>query len=251
MVETFAQPPAGIEFGDCYFYHVMDIPGHGTTDGQWDLRGRVDEYLGAYDFKSKSVLEIGPASGFLTFEMEKRGADVTCLEVTDQHGWDFVPFGPDILGPVFAPREQALRKMKNSFWFAYRAFESKAKMYYANVYEMPTFGKFNVGLLASILLHTQNPLRIVQQCSDHCTDLIITDLYYPDLQGAPVMRLHPSADNKSWDTWWHLSPDLFIQFLRILGFNEFSSTVHRHSYMGRTPLDFFTLVASRTQPRST
>jgi len=47
------------------------------------------------------VLEIGPASGFLTFEMEKRGADVISVEVTDEHGWDFVPYPDARLEEVF------------------------------------------------------------------------------------------------------------------------------------------------------
>ncbi len=51
------------------------------------MRG-VDEYLGKVDFAGQRVLEIGPASGFLTFEMEKRGAEVVSVEVTDEHGWD-------------------------------------------------------------------------------------------------------------------------------------------------------------------
>src|SRR5207249_7736437 len=55
----------------------------------WDLRGGVDEYLGKVAFEGQRVLEIGPASGFLTFEMEKRGADVVSVEVTEEHGWDF------------------------------------------------------------------------------------------------------------------------------------------------------------------
>ena len=53
----------------------MEIPGHGLVTGQWDLRGGVDDYLGKVAFAGQRVLEIGPASGFLTFEMEKRGAE--------------------------------------------------------------------------------------------------------------------------------------------------------------------------------
>jgi hypothetical protein len=34
----------------------------------------VDDYLGHVELRGKRILEIGPASGFLTVEMEKRGA---------------------------------------------------------------------------------------------------------------------------------------------------------------------------------
>ena len=70
-------------------------------NGDWDLRRGVDDYLGKVVFAGKRVLEIGPASGFLTFEMEKRGAEVTSVEVTAEHGWDFVPYPASRLEEVF------------------------------------------------------------------------------------------------------------------------------------------------------
>src|SRR5438094_8067518 len=81
----------------------MELPGHGVIEGRdWDLRGGIDEYLGKVDFAGQRVLEIGPASGFLTFEMEKRGADVVSVEVTAEHGWDFVPYPAARLEEVLA-----------------------------------------------------------------------------------------------------------------------------------------------------
>ena len=79
--------PRNVKFEDCLFYHTVDIPGHGVVRGQWDLRRQVDTYLGGYRFAGKRVLEIGPASGFLTCEMGRRGADVVALEVPDDPGW--------------------------------------------------------------------------------------------------------------------------------------------------------------------
>ena len=79
--KIFATPRKVEDVADCYFYHTMELPGHGVIEGRdWDLRGRVDEYLGNVAFAGKRVLEIGPASGFLTFEMEKRGGEVISVE---------------------------------------------------------------------------------------------------------------------------------------------------------------------------
>jgi predicted nicotinamide N-methyase len=53
----------------------------------------VDPYLGNFDFVGKRVLDVGAASGFLTFEMEKRGAEVvaqtgiSCLMFWLAIGW--------------------------------------------------------------------------------------------------------------------------------------------------------------------
>jgi hypothetical protein len=87
IMNAFAQPPDGVKFEDCDFYHTVEIPGRGVVHGQWDLRKHVDDYLGGYCFVGKRVLEIGPASGFLTFEMERRGADVVASKVPDEPGW--------------------------------------------------------------------------------------------------------------------------------------------------------------------
>jgi len=86
MVTVYASGRGKIKFEDCNFYHTVEVPGIGTVTGEWDLRGHVDEYLGGYNFSHKRVLEIGPASGFLTFEMERRRANVVALEVPDDPG---------------------------------------------------------------------------------------------------------------------------------------------------------------------
>src|SRR5436305_12646349 len=122
--EIFAAPlkvegPAG-----CHFYHTMEVPGHGIMNGEWDLRGRVDEYLGKVDFAGQRVLEIGPASGFLTFEMEKRGAEVVSVEVTAEHGWDFVPYPAARLEEVFGTRRIVMQQFKNSYRFSHPAHNS-------------------------------------------------------------------------------------------------------------------------------
>ena len=75
----------------CDFYHTVELPDGSLTNAQWDLRGGVNQYLGDVDFSGKSVLEIGPASGFLSFHMEKNGAKVTCIEPPIETFWDLVP----------------------------------------------------------------------------------------------------------------------------------------------------------------
>ena len=80
-----------IKFEDCYFYHTWEIPKVGLVTGEWDLRGREREYLGGLDFGGKSVFEIGPASGYLSFWMESQGADVSAYDLDLSENWDIVP----------------------------------------------------------------------------------------------------------------------------------------------------------------
>jgi len=64
--KIFADPVKVADTGDCYFYHTVELPSHGVINGDWDLRRGVDNYLGNVAFAGQRVLEIGPASGFLT-----------------------------------------------------------------------------------------------------------------------------------------------------------------------------------------
>jgi SAM-dependent methyltransferase len=242
----FATPLKVQDLAECYFYHTMELPGHGVMKGRdWDLRGRVDEYLGKVDFSGQCVLEIGPASGFLTFEMEKRGADVVSVEVTDQHGWDFVPYPARRLEEVFGPRRIVMQQLKNSYWFAHAALQSSAKVYYGDAYNLPAaLGEFDIAVMGAVLLHCRDPLRIVEQCAKRAKSLIIVDKLYPDLEGSPVCRLAPTPENFLWHTWWHFSTQFFRQFLAVMGFTAMESSTHEQYHRGKAHT-LFTITARR------
>jgi hypothetical protein len=245
-IEVFATPRMGLRREDCDFYHTMEIPGVGLVEGQWDLRRGVDAYLGGVDLNNRRVLEIGPASGFLTFEMEKRGADVTAIEVKEDPGWDFVPFPNYILEPVLGPRREHMRRLKNSWWFNHQAFKSHAKLAYADVYDLPSeIGQFDVAVVGALLLHTRSPLQILEQCARRADTLVITDMYSPELEGSPFCQLLPSAGTDNWHTWWKFSTDFFTQFLGVMQFTSVTTTHEQQPHQGR-PFMFFTIVASRT-----
>lgn len=232
--KIFSVPRKVKSIGDCYFYHTIELPGHGVMNGDWDLRPRVDDYLGKVVFAGKRVLEIGPASGFLTFEMEKRGAEVASVEVTAEHGWDFVPYPASRLEEVFGPRRIVMERLKNSYWFSHAAQQSKAKVYYGDVYNLPSsLGEFDIAVMGAVLLHCRDPLRIVEQCAEKARSLIITDMFHPDLEGAPICRLAPTPQNLLWHTWWHFSTQFFSQFLAVMGLTTTQLSTHQQYHRGR------------------
>lgn len=239
----FADPLNVDDIRDCYFYHTMELPGHGVIEGRdWDLRGGVDEYLGKVAFAGQRVLEIGPASGFLTFEMEKRGAEIVSVEVTAEHGWDFVPYPPQKLEEVFGPRRIVMQQLKNSYWLSHAAVQSKARVYYGDVYNLPAaLGEFEIAVMGSVLLHCRDPLRIVEQCAKMAQTLIIVDMLHPDLEGAPVCRLAPTPENFLWHTWWHFSTQFFSEFLAVMGFTSSEVSKHQQLHRGK-PYTLFTIV---------
>ena len=244
--KIFATPLKVEDVNDCYFYHTMELPGHGVMEGRdWDLRAGVDDYLGKVDFADQRVLEIGPASGFLTFEMEKRGADVVSVEVTAEHGWDFVPYPAARLEEIFGPRRIVMQQLKNSYWFSHAALDSKAKVYYGDVYNLPAaLGQFDIAVMGSVLLHCRDPLRIVEQCGKMASSLVITDMFHPDLEGVPVCRLAPTPQNFLWHTWWHFSTQFFTQFLGVMGFTTSKIVRHQQHHRGK-PYTLFTIIGNR------
>jgi SAM-dependent methyltransferase len=243
--KIFAVPQKVEDAADCYFYHTMELPGHGVMTGEWDLRSGVDDYLGKVSFAGQRVLEIGPASGFLTFEMEKRGAEIVSVEVTAEHGWDFVPYPASKLEEIFGARQVVMQRLKNSYWFSHAAHHSKARVHYGDVYNLPAaLGEFDIAVMGSVLLHCRDPLRIVEQCGKMAKSLIIADKLHPNLEGAPICRLAPTPQNFLWHTWWQFSTQFFTQFLAVMGFTTSETLTHEQYHRGRAH-KLFTLVAQK------
>ena len=243
----FAPPRQVDSLTDCSFYHTMEIPGHGTVDGEWDLRPGIASYLGSLDFAGRQVLEIGPASGFLTFEMERGGADVTSVEVSSDYVWDFVPQGSLDLAAIREERRDIMRRLANGFWFAHSAFGSNARVHYGSAYDLPdALGQFNIAVLACVLLHCRDTLAILANCARIASDaVVVVEPVLSEQTGQPIARLHPSAENGSWDMWWNFTPEYFVQALGVLGFPHATVTHHTQLRLGST-IPMFTVVGRRT-----
>jgi hypothetical protein len=102
---------------------------------------------------------MGTASGYLCFEMEKRGADVVAFDLEPGGRIDLVPLAahPDLAG-TFGRTAELLGKLHSSYWFCHKAFGSKAKVVYGRIYELPAaIGPVDVCTFGSILLHLRDP----------------------------------------------------------------------------------------------
>jgi len=208
------------------------------------------------------VLEIGPASGFLTFEMERRGAEVVCVDLPPDHAWDFVPFAALDADRTAAEHAEHMEYMRNGFWFAHRAFGSRAKVYYGSVVTLPaSVGRFDVAVLAAVLLHCRDPLRVIDACASRADSLVIVEMLCDDIEAHAVQRLAPSPQNRDWSIWWHFSTSFFRNYLAVIGFSRLQITTHQPTRLAphrSTPVAvdeyggadgrrgrFFTIVARR------
>ncbi len=254
---VWADPLEHVSADECYFYHTMEIPGHGLVKGEWDLRGRESDYLGGIALGGKRVLEIGPASGCLSFFMERMGAEVAVYDLSEREQWDLVPYAGVDQGGCIEERKQHIRRLNNGFWFARKAFGSKARVMYGSVYDVPeTIGSFDICTFGSVLLHLRDPFLALQRVTAHAREtVIVTDLLPPfpmrmasaagRLVGMESIHFLPRARKGApTDAWWLLSPGVVAEFLRILGFPNIRITRHQQAYGGRS-LKLFTVVARR------
>ena len=64
-------------------YHTLRFPNGLVIDGRWDMAKYLHHYKIPEDLSGKTVLDIGPANGYFSFEFAKRGADVTAIDMYD------------------------------------------------------------------------------------------------------------------------------------------------------------------------
>ena len=251
----WAVPKDVTSLNECFFYHKMDIPGYGTVEGDWDLRSREKTYLGNVDVAGKRVLEIGPANGQLTFAMERMGADVTTYDLSEDDEWDVVPYAGTDIKEYHRSRRKNLLAVSNGFWLAHKAFNSKAKLAYGKVYDVPDeIGMFEICTFGTMLLHLRDPFLALQRVTAHASETaIITDMLPKFSSDLPLDRrlvefLPNSALREPYETWWLISPELNAEFLRILGFPYTTITYHSQLFRGKEA-QIYTVVGHRSQPK--
>jgi SAM-dependent methyltransferase len=247
----YSTPREVASIDDCLFYHSIDLPESGTREGLWDLRGAVDAYLGRVDFAGKRVLEVGPASGFLTATMEQRGAEVVAVELAGPDGFDLLPMQGFDMGDQRALRGASLEQIKNCFWFVHGELGLRAQVFEGPVSALPEeAGTFDVSLLGCVLLHARDPIGLVVSAARRTTGtVIVTDVRSwegLDRRGEPVSVLYPTLENGVIDRWWTFSPEFFVHLLGALGFTHVRIEYHeQHAAYAGIMHPMFTVVASR------
>lgn len=218
----YAEPRNVTDLKKCWFYHRTDLPDYGEIAGDWDLRESTDAYLGNVDFRGKRVLDVGAASGFLTFAMEQRGAEVVSFDLDDGANWNVVPHYKiiDRLPEIRKAQSQTLESIKNGYWLSHRALNSKARAVYGDIYNMPDMGEFDIAYFGMIIGHLRDPIQALAQGAARCREtMIVTSMF--EVNDEPRMKLYPTAStysNNHIKSWWHMTTGMCQQMLGVLGF---------------------------------
>jgi len=274
----YAAPRRVTDLKECAFHHTIEIPGYGLVEAEWDLRDNARAYLGNVEFSGKRVLEVGVANGFLSFFMERQGAEVVGFDHAERHGWDMVPYaGHDYLARMHE-YQAGLRRLGNGYWLAHRAFNSTARVVYGGIYEIPTeIGPVDITTFCTALRHVRDPFLLLQRALALTKETVVvteplsSQYWMPKLlrriaplrRAAEKMRLPLKLYMKVADasmlflprywegnyfwSWWEFSPEIIKRFIGALGFEDTTVTFHSQRWKDQLA-PFFTVVGRRRKP---
>jgi len=222
---TEAAPKRGLDVSDCVFYHSVDLPS-GPQAGIWDLRGRFDEYIGHQQLDGRTVLDVGTATGFLSFEAESRGAQVTSFDARSAALWHELPIpGTQFVDDHPAWLQAAERwyeGIRNSYWLCHEELASTARYLSGDVYELEG-DQYEVVVMGQILVHLRDAISALAAAARVCADtLIVVEGSMKDK--APIAGLCGRAGGEITQAWYHYSHGWYREVLAILGFRDVKIT---------------------------
>ncbi|MBN1888136.1 MAG: hypothetical protein JW850_09105 [Thermoflexales bacterium] len=179
------------------WYHTLDLGNGIVTPGDYDHRPYLDYYGIPASLAGKTALDVGAASGFFSFEMEQRGAQVTALDLPAWHDHDF--------GPRYTPdktAEEGRRYLRDPIRLARQALASKIEKVERSVYDMSpeTVGMYDLVFCGSMLLHLTDPIKALWQIQRVTREVaIIATVVNPDSSPEPLALY---VGHHRGDGWW-------------------------------------------------
>jgi hypothetical protein len=219
----------------CKFYHSIELPNYGLQHGEWDLRGRFDDYTAGVPLDGRTVLDVGSATGFLTFEAEKRGAAVTSFDASSVDQFHQLPVQTSEFVRNHdcwrAEMETWIEKIRNGYWLCHRDLASQARCVYGNVYDIDAenTGAHEVVIVGQILIHLRDALTALAATASVCTDtIVITEGSFDN--DTPIAALAGRADKPELAyAWYQYSHGWYREVLTMLGFHDVQITTDTYS----------------------
>jgi tRNA (mo5U34)-methyltransferase len=149
------------------WYHTMELAPGVVTPGWFDLRPIVD-LLPWPDVRGMRCLEVGPYDGFLSFELERRGAaEVVAADIGASEDWDWPP---RVEGAPRGLKELVGPEVGAGFRIAKRLLSSSVERVVMSAYDLSEerMGRFDVVVCGSLLLHLRDPLRALEAIRSVC-----------------------------------------------------------------------------------
>lgn len=195
-------------------YHSLELPG-GVVPGVVPverLRERLDHYLPLRDPRGKRVLDIGAASGWNSFELERRGASVVALDCIEY---------PE-------------------FHYAKRSLDSRVELVLLDVDEISKerLGVFDYVLCFGVLYHLRHPLMALEKICSITREMAFIESYVIDPnESFPgcVMEFYETNElGGQIDNWWGPTAACLAALCRSAGFASVENLYVRDRRAGFT-----------------
>jgi tRNA (mo5U34)-methyltransferase len=168
----------------------------------------------------KRCLDVGPYDGFLTFELERRGAsEVVAADIASPSEWDWAVLqrekGPEYIASTAGTDPGA------GFKVARELLGSSVERVEVNVYDLSPerVGEFDVVVCGSLMLHLKDPVRALEAIRSVCREQFLSaEEINPSL--ALLSRRRPLAKLRGGDRgqWWIPNPAGHRKLLEAAGF---------------------------------
>jgi tRNA (mo5U34)-methyltransferase len=203
------------------WYHTLELAPGVTTPGLFDHRPYVRQYGLPDDLSGVRALDVGALDGFWSFELERRGAAVTALDVERPEDLDWPPrLRAGAAGE--SPRGAA-------FEIAARALGSAVRRVALSVYDATPEhlgGRFDLVFCGSVLIHLRDPMLALERMAALCQGrLVLAEEYSRRLEWLPGPGAAEFRGESPWMTWWRPSSRAWVSMVRCAGFED----VRRHS----------------------
>jgi tRNA (mo5U34)-methyltransferase len=228
------------------WYHTIELPEGIVTPGVYDHRPLVGMYGLPNDLTDKSALDVGSADGFWAFELERRGARVTAVDIETTADLDLPPAVRRMVA------EQGLvYPIRGGFELAHELLGSRVKAVNASVYELDPdrLGSFEFVHAGDILLHLRDPLRALERIrSVTAGEALLSDVFDPGLDEFGKAGQEVANYLGGWEgaAWWIPALSTLAQMIFDAGFSDVEVvTTYRLDLWGSVPGPWRAVVRAR------
>ena len=216
----------GALVGQRTWYHTIELAPGTVTPGLFDHRPYVARYGLPADLSGQRALDVGAQDGFWSFELERRGARVTALDLADPRELDWPP----------RLREAGVQRAAggfplaegSGFEVAHRALGSSVERVEMSLYDAtPELlgGTFDLVFCGSVAIHLRDPVGGLERMARLCRGrLVLAEEYSRRLERWPWGNVAEFRGESPWMTWWIPSSRGWLSMVRCAGFED----VRRH-----------------------
>ena len=199
------------------WYHVMELPGGVVTPGRADHRAELALYGIPDDMHGLRALDVATFDGYWAFEMERRGADVTAIDIPS---WSHIDL-PLRWREGMKPEQDA--PTGDGFKLAAGLLGSKVTRREQSVYDLSPddVGRFDVVFISDLLQHLRDPQRALERVYSVTKPggyLLLAENYAHDLEKFSDVALMEFRSYRAY-TWWMPTSAALKLMLRVAGYD--------------------------------